>query len=638
MNQRKKICLKIVFVVSISVIMAFLLEVFWFNKNAIFKETFWHNYKINSEKYTNVRIDDESVDRIVSITFENPTFINKVFIEAVENKDIPYGIWILYENNFGVLEEDVLNDSILASFGIGVSRIDKSVKEIAVVYSEEYSGDVSTISIKNEVDINKYRWLFWTVCIGLICSIGIFSELLQSKLELFFAIAALSLGGMIIVYSGSSFSCWDEPFHYRNVLGWSYDEEEIVSEADFIIMSYESPAFNSKEEKEMAISYLNKKDETLIKQRKVTEFIQYNYRSYYIRGLALKVGRFLGMNFNQLYMWGKFCGLFIYIGVIYIAIKKAVIGKLAIGVLSLLPTPLFIASSYSYDSDVFCFLVLAVVLIINEYVEFAKEIDVKRISCILFVTIWGCFSKMIYAPVILLLLLFPKSKFVNGKQRCIFTIGVILIFFVMMSTFVLPAITNTVISNNDFMGDIRGGNTSLAMQMKSILLHPVEYIKILLKSIMSLENFRNLGTVEGDGFSILVLMLLNYSVLGCMNEKYLVLLIPLLAFVMWVRNEGTEYICLPTYIKRIIAIIIFSIVCLIWTALYLSFTPVGESRIQGVQARYYLPLVYPLGILCYNNKLKIACSVVRQNQIIMGVVILIELIGIYNNMFINLCA
>lgn len=42
---------------------------------------------------------------------------------------------------------------------------------------------------------------------------------------------------------------------------------------------------------------------------------------------------------------------------------------------------------------------------------------------------------------------------------------------------------------------------------------------------------------------------------------------------------------------------------MIWLALYLSFTPVGENEIRGVQARYYLPLIYMLfALLPWNKK------------------------------------
>lgn len=45
---------------------------------------------------------------------------------------------------------------------------------------------------------------------------------------------------------------------------------------------------------------------------------------------------------------------------------------------------------------------------------------------------------------------------------------------------------------------------------------------------------------------------------------------------------------------------ILATIVLIWTALYLSFTEVGETRIAGVQARYYLPFLF-LFYLCFRT-------------------------------------
>ena len=59
---------------------------------------------------------------------------------------------------------------------------------------------------------------------------------------------------------------------------------------------------------------------------------------------------------------------------------------------------------------------------------------------------------------------------------------------------------------------------------------------------------------------------------------------------------------------RIITMIqIALVVALIWTALYLSYTEVGEEVIAGVQARYYLPF-FLLLFICFQNK-KIKCDI-----------------------------
>ena len=50
------------------------------------------------------------------------------------------------------------------------------------------------------------------------------------------------------------------------------------------------------------------------------------------------------------------------------------------------------------------------------------------------------------------------------------------------------------------------------------------------------------------------------------------------------------------------------VILLIWLAMYLSFTPVGEMKIAGVQARYYLPLLYLGSLLVESIKMRVQIS------------------------------
>ena len=41
-------------------------------------------------------------------------------------------------------------------------------------------------------------------------------------------------------------------------------------------------------------------------------------------------------------------------------------------------------------------------------------------------------------------------------------------------------------------------------------------------------------------------------------------------------------------------VMVFMSAVLIWTAMYVSFTPPGSAEIAGVQGRYFVPLMFPL--------------------------------------------
>ena len=96
-------------------------------------------------------------------------------------------------------------------------------------------------------------------------------------------------------------------------------------------------------------------------------------------------------------------------------------------------------------------------------------------------------------------------------------------------------------------------------------------------------------------------------------------LVPLLMLLYLVEPEGEK--ALPGNIKQIrkwnLAAIFFSVI-LIWLAMYLAFTPIGQGSISGVQARYYLPLCIPAAYVLWNRRIQIKLSRLRYYQIGMG--------------------
>lgn len=86
-------------------------------------------------------------------------------------------------------------------------------------------------------------------------------------------------------------------------------------------------------------------------------------------------------------------------------------------------------------------------------------------------------------------------------------------------------------------------------------------------------------------------------------------MLPMLTLLVFQKEKGSSRLANCEIWKRILMWGIFLItVMLIWSAMYLSFTPVGEASIAGVQARYYLPLIYLGALLLSNSKIKVEIS------------------------------
>ena len=173
------------------------------------------------------------------------------------------------------------------------------------------------------------------------------------------------------------------------------------------------------------------------------------------------------------------------------------------------------------------------------------------------------------------------------------------------------AINGTVIA-----GDARGGATSVSEQLLFIINNPFEYARILFNSWGKTLFSYLFGTEINVHFAY-------YTVL-----KNVVLADVIYVILFWsTALTANSYIGknvtnkIKIY-KEFTVIMVLGVMYLIWTALYLSFTPVGLGHINGVQARYYIPLLLLIATLGFNNKIKLKKSQKCYNVIItMGIIV-----------------
>ena len=95
------------------------------------------------------------------------------------------------------------------------------------------------------------------------------------------------------------------------------------------------------------------------------------------------------------------------------------------------------------------------------------------------------------------------------------------------------------------------------------------------------------------------------------------------------KEKGTKELKGSTKWWMLVAV--GGIVVLIWTALYLSFTPVAHDKIAGVQGRYYIPLLLLAAAILSPRHIKNETNPVRYNGLVLGLnaLILFGCIWIY---------
>ena len=195
--------------------------------------------------------------------------------------------------------------------------------------------------------------------------------------------------------------------------------------------------------------------------------------------------------------------------------------------------------------------------------------------------------------------------------------GILRLFVLMMRTFVLPTISG------ELAGDSRGGATDPGGQLISMLTHPLDTVRVYFDNIV--------GTL-GDKFMGLS-SLGDFAYLGVIdNYNITLLIVGILLFTLFTDTDGVEQISgrVPTKRQKIfLFVLVVFVTLMIWTALYLAYNPVGRTIIDGVQGRYFIPLIFPLFLVVHTSLIKCNIKVATYNAIVLFVPTLILTCSIY---------
>lgn len=551
---------------------------------------------------------EENGDEKYVVTYENPDgiYVNKVQIAGTFEKQDGYAIQTREVNEFGKEKEQYYQDVINKEFNEFVTVINKQVTYVKITIPKPENAIVYSVKLSNSFEWNKYRMLFVAVILFLFYLIFFEKEILDHT-EWYAAAAILALGITMIFIGQVGRNSWDEAFHFNKAFTIANGKNIEWSEAASDVINRSLPVCNTKAEFAQLRNYMDEKgDSVLYTEKQSDSGITYSSLAYIPMALLIKLGLLLHLSFSDIFMLGKVGNLLFYAFIMFWAIHEAKYKKLFLTFIAILPTCVFLASSYTYDSVVFACVTLGCVLWSNEAFSEAQTYNVYKVIIAIFCFSIGCLSKAVYIPVILLMILLPQLKNIKKKQAVLWCAGILLICGLVMITFVLPVISNTVSGNLSYGGDSRGGDTGTIRQLVSMIKHPLESIKLMVSSVFQLDNFRNLGTPAQDDFFFGNLMFLNFSQFGVLPDKWAVLLVPTFVLTLLYENGAEQKVVSYKRWKRVAVIFIGAVtVFMVWLALYLDFTPVGETYIAGVQARYYLPLLYLGAIAWMNRRIKL---------------------------------
>lgn len=279
------------------------------------------------------------------------------------------------------------------------------------------------------------------------------------------------------------------------------------------------------------------------------------------------------------------------VGLIYLAIKFMPFGKKAILIVASIPIALEGCLSLSPDA-----MTIAMCLLFTAYIFYLKFNDSKTSITLedkIIIALLGsivALCKIVYLPIVGLVLLLPKNKFKSKKEQITTMALVILIAVIINLTWLSIA--------GQYLAEYKEGMP--VNQVQTLLKNPIEYIKVLLYS-MDLNGSKYLLSMFGGEIGLNECLLLHSVV----PYTFIFLTMIIALFDESIKNKFDKYSCI------IMALIVLAVIGLVFTSLYIQWTNEESTSIRGVQGRYFLPIL-PL-IIMLLSKIKVSTKYTQEN-------------------------
>lgn len=623
MINKKKQIVRVLIEALLAVLFAVLVEV-GFN---------WHTL---TDGYSPVAITENTTTAKGKLVYQKelaePVYISKLILLGSVDKKSFYNIEMVTVNGFGKEVTLTLKDYMYPELDAAYTNINEKVKKIQITFKHPSNVHITSISYANEWKINKIRMGFFWLIGFLALLILLEKRLLLNQTWFIYMLAALGMGGIIIVTSGSYAVTWDEEVHYAMVHNSGFSSQVSMNSAIELNFARNGwTSINTAEEQHLMKKYLNeqaKKEQISYEMPKNLK----NYITHFPMILSYHFGEKLGLSYTDNYALGRWGNLIFCVLLNVLAILFAKRKKILIAVIGMMPTVVFQSSTYTYDGVCFSSVTLGVVLCMNELEKKRGTEKTGNIIAAAVLLCAGSVAKPVYFPVIFLLVpcIWEKLKsFFNSRFKKRVGMGivvaVVILSAVLVTIKVQPLLHSISAGDLNYGGDIRGGDTGIAGQILSIVEHPIAFGKMLIQDIFSFDNFRNASDEVENTTLVCNQMFLNLYILGTLKEVWALVLLPLLLLLFLVEPRGETPILYNQKTIRISsALATMAAVILVWLAMYLTFTPIGDSSIQGVQARYFLPLFLPFAYVIYNKKIQVNISKLHYYQIAMGAGLLLS--------------
>lgn len=462
---------------------------------------------------------------------------------------------------------------------------------------------------------SNYRnmYVFISLCVWIIIStIYWYIKNNKIKFEKMFLIVGSMLSCMFIVLLPNRLNIsYDDQIHYKNIVALSHypDKSVSVAEDDYYLSCFVPQLKNSCDVKDK--SYHNIINDSYSKRTSVgyNENITYKSVVYMPVAIAMMILRGIGLNLSLIILGAKLAGMLFYLYIVYRGMKHLKNGKKVVAAASTMPGAMFIIANFNYDYWLIGLTLYSTCYIVGEYQNPDKYIKIKDFVYIIASTLLGIAVKVVYIPLLGIIAFLPKKKFEKKKGivafRCFFC-GIVICAIIGFAILIFGGGLG--------IGDTRGGEEINAMgQIKYILSNPLQYTKTLLtfiKDYWSIKKIPDYNTATA------------YLMKPAGYWGYVAAF--MLLVMLYDRSDNNT---VKWYLSASSILIGFITSCMVATALYVVYNPVGSLSIVGCQARYLFPIIVS-GMLVVSRiyiPIKLQSSIIKRAEEIITILFIIVL-------------
>ena len=451
--------------------------------------------------------------------------------------------------------------------------------------------------------------------------------------ERLFLLVALPVGLIFIfAFPAGNVGSWDDETHYHRANSLSYiaNVEETASDRALSATFYGGDGFSGEasfnrfpidgsltwNQADIDSTYdkLNASDtqaSTQIEFGFNDDVLSISAIGYIPSAIGLWLGRLFHVPFVLKYALGRVFNLLAYCLVSFFAIRIIPTKKMLISVLALIPTSIYMAANYSYDPWVISFTLLATALFVRGFLSEDDAVASRSCSDSMFAYFIAFCPKAVYFPImgVVLMPLWIKSALSERRRAQVVRVAVVLAV-ILVTSFILPLL----FSAPGDVGDIRGTiEVNSGEQLQLILHNPMRYIAVVFNFLVS--TYLPISSVEAG--------LTNYAYLGSINSVFPCVtgLFSLFLSCVAVLDSDELSSRLISIKNAVWAMVVnVSVLLLVCTSLYISFTAVGSDTIGGVQPRYLLPLLPIFFLFIFNFHVE---NRMRKSRFIIAVTLLV---------------